>query len=41
LRAVERRDLAVDPSPIQLASKLHQLVLHVDDLIQAGAEQVV
>ena len=34
LVAVERRDLAVDPRPVDLAGKLHQLVLHVDDLIE-------
>ena len=38
--AVERRDLAVDPRPIDLARKLHQLVLHVDDLIEPGPEQI-
>jgi hypothetical protein len=40
LRAIERRNLAIDPSPMQLAGKLHQFVLHVDDLIQPGAEQI-
>ena len=30
LVAVERRDLSVDPRPVYLAAKLHQLVLHVD-----------
>src|SRR5258705_12255947 len=39
--AVERRDLAVDPVPIDLASKQNQLVLHVDDLVQPGPEQIV
>jgi hypothetical protein len=38
--AVERRDLAVDPVPIDLASELNQLVLHVDDLVQPGPEQI-
>jgi hypothetical protein len=38
LVAVERRDLAVEPFPIEFAGKLHQLVLHVDDLIEPGPE---
>ena len=40
LVAVERRDLAVDPGPVDLAAKLHQLVLHVDDLVEPGPEQI-
>lgn len=36
--AVERRDLTVDPRPIDLAGELHQLVLHVDDLIEPRPE---
>ena len=40
LVAVERRDLAVEPFPIELAGKLHQLMLHVDDLIEPGPEQI-
>ena len=36
--AVERRDLAIDPVPVDLAGELHQLVLHVDDLVEPGAE---
>ena len=40
LVAVERRDLAVDPIPIDLARKLHQLVLHVDDLLEPRPEQI-
>ena len=40
LLAVERRDLAVDPRPIKLAGKLHQLVLHIDDLVEPGPEQI-
>src|SRR3954454_17257899 len=39
--AVERRDLAVDPVPIDLAGELNQLVLHVDDLVQPRPEQIV
>src|SRR5438309_1516351 len=38
--AVERRDLAVDPVPIDLAGELNQLLLHVDDLVQPGPEQI-
>src|ERR1019366_8271869 len=40
LVAVERRDLAVDPRPVELAGELHQLVLEVDDLIEPGPEQI-
>jgi hypothetical protein len=40
LVAVERRDLAVDPRPVELARELHQLVLHVDDLLEPGPEQI-
>src|ERR1700722_5394823 len=39
--AVERRDLAVDPVPIDLAGKQNQFVLHVDDLVQPRPEQIV
>src|SRR5579863_1431908 len=39
--AVERRDLAVDPVPIDLAGQQNQLVLHVDDLVQPRPEQIV
>jgi hypothetical protein len=39
--AIERRDLAIDPVPIDLAGELNQLVLHVDDLVQPGPEQVI
>src|SRR4029077_3013592 len=39
--AVERRDLAVDPVPIDLAGKQNQLVLHIDDLVQPRPEQIV
>ena len=38
--AVERRNLAIDPIPIDLARELHQLVLHVDDLIEPRPEQI-
>ena len=41
LLAVERRDLAVDPVPIDLAGELHQLVLQVDDLVEPRPEQIV
>jgi hypothetical protein len=40
LVAVEWRDLAVDPFPVELARKLHQFVLHVDDLLKRGPEQI-
>src|SRR3954467_7647561 len=38
---VERRDLAVDPVPIDLAGKQNQLVLQIDDLVQPRPEQIV
>jgi hypothetical protein len=40
LVAVEQRDLLVDPIPADLAGELNQLVLHVDDLIEPGPEQI-
>ena len=40
LVAIERRDLAVDPVPVDLAGELHQLVLHVDDLVEPGTKQI-
>src|SRR6516165_5833265 len=40
LRAVERRDLAIDPVPVDLGAELHQLVLQVDDLVEPGTKQV-
>ena len=40
LVAVERRDLAVDPLPVDLACELHQFVLHIDDLIEPRPEQI-
>src|ERR1700735_3748917 len=39
--AVERRDLAVDPVPIDLARKQNQLVLQIDDLVEPRPEQIV
>src|SRR6202011_1257082 len=38
---VKRRDLAVDPVPIDLAGKQNQLVLQVDDLVQPRPEQII
>src|SRR5262245_25654750 len=38
--AVQRRDLAVDEVPIDLACELSQLVPHVDDPVQPRAEQI-
>src|SRR5262245_55100751 len=38
--AVQRRDLAVDEVPVDLARELHELVPHVDDLVQPRAEQI-
>ena len=32
--AVERCDLVIEPRPVDLGRQLHQLVLHVDDLLQ-------
>jgi hypothetical protein len=40
LVAVERCDLAVDPLPVDLACELHQLVLHIDDLLEPRSEQI-
>src|SRR5262245_16880067 len=40
LVAVERRDLLVEMLPIEPAGELDQLVLHVDDLIEPGPEQI-
>ena len=40
LVAVERRDLAVDPVPVDLAGELRQLVLQVDDLVEPRPEQI-
>src|SRR5262245_2660014 len=38
--AVERRDLAIDPDPINAPGELHQFVLHIDDLIEPGPEKI-
>ena len=38
--ALERRDLPVDPVPIDLAGELSQFVLHIDDLVQPSPEQI-
>jgi hypothetical protein len=38
--AVQRRQLAVDEIPVDLARELHQLVSHIDDLVQSRAEQI-
>src|SRR5262249_31917476 len=38
--AVQRRNLTVDKVPVDLACELRQLVPHVDDLVQPGAEQI-
>src|SRR5271166_2158717 len=40
LLAVKRRDLAVEPLPVELLRKLHQLVPHVDDLVEPRSEQI-
>src|SRR5262249_40400132 len=39
-RGEQRRDLAVDELPVDLARELHSLVPHVDDLVQPRAEQI-
>ena len=38
--AVERRDLAVDPIPIDCTRELSQLVLEIDDLVEPRPEQI-
>src|ERR1700730_9185293 len=38
--AVERRDLAVDKVPVDLACELCQLVLQLDDLVETRPEQI-
>jgi hypothetical protein len=38
--AVERRNLTVDPRPVDLAGELHQFVPHVDYLLEPGPEQI-
>ena len=37
---VERRDLAVEPIPIDPLGKLHQLMIQVDDLVDPRPEQI-
>src|SRR5206468_11902235 len=37
--AVQRCDLAVDKVPVDLTRELHQLVPHVDDLVQLRSEE--
>ena len=39
--AVKRRDLSIDPGPIDLGCQAQQLMLGVDDLIEPGLEQIV
>ena len=39
--AVKRRYLAVDPVPIELARKLNQFVIQIDDLVQPCPEQII
>ena len=36
----DRCDLAVDPLPVELACELYQFVLHIDDLLEPGSEQI-
>src|SRR5439155_6957320 len=38
--AIQQCDLAVDKVPVDLTRELHQLVPHVDDLVQLRAEQI-
>jgi hypothetical protein len=38
LVAIERRDLTIDPLPVNFSGKLHQLVFEIDDLIKPRAE---
>jgi len=40
LLAVERRDLAIDPVPVDRTCELCQLVLEVDDLVEPCPEQI-
>jgi hypothetical protein len=39
--AVERRNLAVNPVPVDLASEQNQFVLQIDDLVEPSPEQIV
>ena len=36
----ERRDPVIKPIPVELAGELHQLMLHVDDLVEPRSEQI-
>src|SRR5262245_27619467 len=38
---VKRRDLSIDPGPIDLRRQALQLMLGVDDLIEPGPEQII
>ncbi len=38
--AKQRGEFIIDPVPIDLPSQAHQLVLHVDNLVEPQAEQV-
>jgi hypothetical protein len=40
LLGIQRGNLAIEKVPVDLARELHQLVLHVDILIQPRAEQI-
>ena len=40
LVAVERRDLTVDPVPVDLLGQLRQFVSEVDDLVEPRPEQI-
>ena len=40
LVAVKRRDLAIEPVLVDVLGKLHQLVPHVDDLVEPRSEQI-
>lgn len=38
LVAVQRCNLRIDPISVDLVGELHQLVLHVDDLVEPGTK---
>src|SRR6188508_3413571 len=40
LLAIQRRDLAIDPVPVDRTCELCQLVLEVDDLVEPRPEQI-
>jgi hypothetical protein len=40
LVAEHGRNLGIEPLPVDRAGELHQLVFHVDDLIESGPEQI-